>query len=386
MRILLNELKKIFNLKSILVLLFITAAIYYLFIEFHINVFPNGRPEGDAYRISTKIIKEKGINLKDEDINYLYHMKEDRIKEADNYLKNNKKARELNITSYDSLNKEQSKKEGDRAKKIWSLHDDIMFKEGVNAFWELQVMDSFIDKFQYKEEHLKSLKNNKSYGKRVNEMIEKKSTYDILPWFVFNNYNDFIRNTSILILVSIIFMIAPIFTRDKRTSLELLQYTSKRGRALYKDKIKTALIAAPILITIQLGALFFLYTTRKYTVDMFYNSNINSCFSGKLFWFDMTFIQYIILTVILLYLVGFVVTLIICYVSRNVSNYTLLIGVLIPISLTLIHITESIILNKIGNLFLSKYKVPFIIVILIIVSIGLIAKRYRKEKKIDITW
>lgn len=60
-------------------------------------------------------------------------MKEDRIKEADNYLKNNKKAKELNITSYDSLDKEQSKKEGDRAKDIWSLHDDIMFKEGVNG-------------------------------------------------------------------------------------------------------------------------------------------------------------------------------------------------------------------------------------------------------------
>lgn len=41
MRILVNELKKIFNLKSVLVLLLITAAIYYLFIEFHINVFPN---------------------------------------------------------------------------------------------------------------------------------------------------------------------------------------------------------------------------------------------------------------------------------------------------------------------------------------------------------
>ena len=51
MTIILNELKKIFNIKSIFLLIIITMTMYFLFIEFNIVNFPNGRPSLDIYDI-----------------------------------------------------------------------------------------------------------------------------------------------------------------------------------------------------------------------------------------------------------------------------------------------------------------------------------------------
>ncbi|MBW6410792.1 hypothetical protein [Clostridium weizhouense] len=389
MRILINELKKIFNFKSIVVLLLINVVIYFLFIEFDISIFPNGRPQMDSYRISVKMINEKGNNLKDNDINYLYNMKEDMIKEADNYLKNNEKAKELNIKDYASF-KEESSKQDKVSEEFDKLYSDIMFKEGVNVFWELEVIDNDIDHFKYKENEFKFLQG-KTYEKRINEIRKNNSKNSILPWFVFENYNNIIINTSIAVIISIIFMIAPIFTRDKNIALELLQYTSKTGRELYKDKIKAAILATNILITIQLGILFLLFITRPYTVNIFYNSNINSCFSGNLFWFDITFLQYIILTIILLYIIGIIVTLITCIISVNISSYIQLIVALTPISVVLIYITQSLILDRVGFIYrfkyklaIFKYRVPILILLLALTSIMLIVRRYKKEKNIDI--
>ncbi|MCY6958382.1 hypothetical protein [Clostridium brassicae] len=394
MRIFINELKKIFNLKNILVLLLINVALYFLFVEFDIEYFPNGRPENDAYRIGVSIINEKGNNLKDEDTNYLCKMKENMRKKANDYLKNNEKAKKLNIKDYVNFEEERSKAQGARSKDLENFHDDIFFKDGVNVFWELQTIDYYINNFKYKEERLKVLQTEedhfkfsqtkKAYKDRLNEIRKNKSQNSILPWFVFENYNNLIRYSSIAIIISIIFMIAPIFTRDARNSLELLQYTTRKGRNLYKDKIKTAIIASLIIMTIQLGVLSFLYTTRTYSVNMFYNSNINSCFTGYLFWVNITFIQYIILTGVLLYIVGIIVTLITCYVSRKISNYMPLIGTLIPVSVFLIYITKSVIVNIVGIIGVFKYKVPIIIAVLTLISTTSVVTRYRKEKKIDI--
>lgn len=384
MKILENELKKIFNFKSILVVLLINFIIYFLFIEFEIKFFPNGRPEKDAYRISVKMINEKGNNLKDDDITYLYTMKDNMLKEANTYLENNEKAKKLNIKDYIQLREERSQKKGAREEAIEDLNSDIMFKEGVNVFWELQVINDYIEDFEHKENIFKSLQKEERYKDRVEIIRKNKSQNSILPWFVFYNYNNIIKYSSIAMIMSLVFMIGPIFTKDTRNSIELLQYTTKRGRNLYKDKVKAAIIASPIIITLQLGVIFFLYITRTYSVSMFYNSNINSCFLGRLFWFDITFLQYILLTIVLFYITGIIVTLITCYVSRSTSNYIALIGLLLPISLLLIYLTKSIILDTVGNIFFFKYKIPIIIAVLILISIILIVIRYGKEKKIDI--
>lgn len=64
MNIIINELKKIFNIKSILVVGVICFLIYQMFIEFHIKIFPNGYPDTDTYEIAKRIVEEREFYLK----------------------------------------------------------------------------------------------------------------------------------------------------------------------------------------------------------------------------------------------------------------------------------------------------------------------------------
>ena len=76
MGIIKNELKKIFNIKSLLVVLVISFVIYNMFIKFYIEIFPNGRPTLDVYDIAKKFVEEEGINTSEVGIDYFLDLKE----------------------------------------------------------------------------------------------------------------------------------------------------------------------------------------------------------------------------------------------------------------------------------------------------------------------
>ncbi|MBS5884066.1 hypothetical protein [Clostridium sp.] len=152
MRIIKNELKKIFNIKSLLVLLVIAFIIYEIFIRFHIEYFPNGRPTEATYDIAKEFIEEEGINTSEIGIDYFLNLKEKYEDEANNYLLNNPVAKELGISTYEEMEEVGIKKtendinENDR--KAAELHSNIMFEEKVDSFWKLQEVNHIIDRYE----------------------------------------------------------------------------------------------------------------------------------------------------------------------------------------------------------------------------------------------
>ncbi|MDU1313702.1 hypothetical protein ACT1UF_12720 [Clostridium septicum] len=392
MNIIINELKKIFNIKSILVVGVICFLIYQMFIEFHIKIFPNGYPDTDTYEIAKRIVEEKGV-LPKEGLEYLRGIENEYKIKATEYLKENKLAQELGITNYDeyadkvnNIHKKHYESENDMDKKINQLYDDIMFVNKVDAYWNLQGIEGFIMRVRGKKitDNMESL--SKSQINRLNEIINSESYNDVLPELVFSNYNEFIINSAILILISVVFFIAPIFTKDKHNKLEYIQYSTKRGRKLYKDKILTSLIATFIIATVELGGLFYLYLTRENTVEMFYNSSINSIFRYKMNWFDVNFKEYIILCVVLVYIFAFAISLITCYISRKSDRYITLTGICILLAILLTSILRSnyMVYSGLGDLYIPRFFIEGILLIILLVGVTLISLRYRKEKRINI--
>jgi len=354
-----------------------------MFIDFNIKVFPNGRPEGDIYRIAKRIIEQKGNRLGDGDIDYLRNLEVDMKKEADNYLKGNKAAKELGITSYDKLDEILSS-DKDENKKVEELHNNILLKEGVDSFWELQSIDYFINMFENKNNT--SYVKNESQKNRIEEINKTKANNDILPYFVFSNYNSFIASSTLLIIISIGFILGTLFTKDEVINMEMLQYTTRRGRGLYRDKIAAALIATVIIVTLELGALFTMFLTRKSTVELFYNSSINSCFNDGEYWFDLTFLQYSILSIIIVYVLALALAFIVCYVSRKSHRYITYIGIslLIAIVLCILVASETITSLGIFNICKPKFLVSGFIAVMFFIGIASLVIRYKKEKVLDI--
>ncbi|WP_055669512.1 hypothetical protein [Desnuesiella massiliensis] len=381
MSIIVNEIKKIFNLKMVLMLIVINLLMYFLFIEFWIKYFPNGRPETDIYRISVEMKKNYGEYVDEEEFKDFKIKYEEKIREADEYIQSEERFIKADIKNY-----EQFKNIDRKIKSQSDLRDYTVFKESIDLFWELPTTKWMIQSYESKKEDLlRQYRGTTSEAKfRIEDVYSKNEQTSIMPYIVLENYNNLIKGLIMTILLSVMFMISPIYLRDSKNKVKHIQYTCRRGRKMFKSKIYAGLIGTFIINTLQLMIFFMLYHHNK--VNMFFNSNINSFLNSRIiFWYDLTFIQYIILTVILIYILVFIFTLISMFVSSVVNNYIALIGIQLPIAI----VTFNLIIEKLIIYFVSialpKMIVPLCFLIAIILITAITVVRWKKERVVDVT-
>lgn len=378
MKVVLNEIKKIFSLKMVSVLMVISIIMYFLFISFYIEHFPNGRPELDYYNIGVEMINNYGEEMDEEEFEHFKDTYNKQVEEANRYLQSKKEFVDEGVTTY-----EKFKNMDQDIEKLNNLHSYVFFEAKSDVFWQLQAREQLIEDYKHKDEWMRSTYEtiNEKQEKRIKEIASSGNYESVFPYLIFENYNALIKYVAMLVIISIIFMVSPIFLKDKLNKINLLQYTSKNGRNLFKKKVLSGSIASFIITTIQLFCFFIAYSFNN--VEMFFNSNINSVFGTYLFWYDLTFIQYIVITVIAVYILSFVIGLIVMFISSMVNNYITLIGVQIPIIFIISKLLPRII-GRITDTYLSKYFIPIIYFSLIIIGIVLITIRWKKEKTLDI--
>ncbi|AXH52115.1 hypothetical protein I6E45_04245 [Clostridium perfringens] len=380
MRIIINEIKKLFNLKILLILGLIVFIICKIFISFWIEVFPNGSETPD-FNLSVQMLKDYGTTMDEKEFEDFKEKSALREKEADEYLKGDKEAQELGIKSYRELRESLDK--GKTDEKVEALHSKIYFKDNVYLFWEMQSRESLIASYENplnRKAEVYSSKPNKY--KRLKELEKGDQLKSVLSYVTFLNYDSLITNFSILVVVTLAFIISPIFLRDEKNKVNCLQYSSKTGRKIGSKKVISAMITAFGISTLELIVLFLMYIPND--TLQFWNCSINSKFNYMVSWFDLTFGQYIMLTILVIYIITFVVTSVSLFVSSKVKSYVALIGIQVPILGALIMFLDNIGLNHMTTINYPKYIPLIAYVVFIIISILLIINLLKNEKNRDV--
>ncbi|AKL96586.1 ABC-2 family transporter protein [Clostridium aceticum] len=375
MRILFNEIKKIFELKMIVIMMLMSFILYFLFAGFYIDHFPNGRPALDHYNVSLQMLEDYGRFMDEEEFLHFKDVYEKEIERADQYLETNELAIEAGISSYEEF---LAMDMGSR------LNSYVMFEEGLDVFWELQARANLIDFYEEKELFMGSIygATNEQQRQRIDEVVDEGMITSIFPRLVFENYRDYMRYVSIIILLSVMFMLSPIYLRDKKNYMNHLQYTTKIGRDIFKKKVLAALIASFTIITLQLVVFFLLYATNN--TGMFLNANIISIFNGYVFWYNFTFIQYIILTVLGIYALGFVIALMVSFVSSLAPNYITMIATQVPLVFFTFSVLIRHLIQGLGEISLPQYFGGMSYAGLISLALTLIIIRWKRVKIADI--
>lgn len=70
MRVFLYELRKLFNWKVLLLILFISFLFYKLFLSFYFENFPNGRPAKDEFMITKEMINKYGHEMDEKEFQH----------------------------------------------------------------------------------------------------------------------------------------------------------------------------------------------------------------------------------------------------------------------------------------------------------------------------
>lgn len=379
MRIIWNELKKILTWKIMLSLVIVSAVFYELFIMFDFEYFPNGRPAGDEFKVAEEMLVKYGDTLDEKELEDFKKIYEQRVQDATAYLQSNPEMEAAGLGTYENF------KSADLGKneKQSQLHSEVMFEDGVDIFWELQARDYLIDWFEHPE-HFGSYGRDFSNGQeqRVEGLLASRAAYAIFPHEVLENYQNLSGNMTILIMISVMIIVTPLYMADRRSKMTLLQYTMKAGRSLFYKKFIAAFIAVMAVITAQLAIFFFLY--RGNDTSQFFDIKISSIISFFVSWYDLTFLQYIIITVVSMYVIGIVILFIVAAISSTVPNYMTNIGLQIPLAGVLIAIGIDYFIKDITSFHLPIAFLPVTLAVMLAFSAILYILRARKERTANI--
>lgn len=380
MNIIFNEIKKIFRPVNVAIIILITAVIWFLFMTFNIENFPNGSDKY-IYDVSVKILNEYGTSMDKEEFEDLKKYREKRAKEASEYLLTKDVFVKSGLSTYDEF---VNRAENKSVEKLDELYSNIMFEENNYLFWELQELDYAIDRYENKDFWigLGGLDENQAQKQRHENIRNSDATYSPLNFRIMENYHALIFGITLLILICVPTLVIPIFINDNKNKVNYIQYSSKTGRKLFEKKIVASIVASFVLATVQLAILFVVYKANN--TYIFWDCSINSAISDISSWYDITFGQYIILSVVLNYIIAFITCMISIFVSSKVSTYISAIGVQIPILFPF-----GIWLNDRGMKYLTttfyqKYSLQIIYLGLIILSLFMIFRRTKKEIIADV--
>ncbi|WP_297135398.1 hypothetical protein [Terrisporobacter sp.] len=381
MNIIKNEIKKIFNPINMIVAALITIIIWFLFISFNIEHFQNGSDIYD-YDTSVYMLKNYGTSMDEEEFKDFKLYREEKIKEANRYLLSDEEFAKENINSYEDYIKFRSKMGYNQ--KADKLISKVMFEDNVEVFWELQSLDNLIESYEDKEFLISSNYEEESSAQKArHEEIKDSNGFNSpLNFMIFRNYNSLIFGINLLVLICIPILICPIFINDNKNKVNYIQYTTKTGRKLFIKKVIASLISSIVITTIHLGILFTVYKSNN--TYMFWDCSISSFISAMSSWYDITFGQYIILSVILTYIVSIITSIVTICVSSRTSTYISAIGIQIPILFIFGCWLKAIGMDYLTTTYYPKYILYIIYGLLILISSVMLIRRIKREKVSDI--
>lgn len=323
------------------------------------------------------MIEKYGTHMDEEEFEDFKRVYEEEVQAADAYLGARQEFVDAGLDTYELfINHDREDEIADK------LHWKVFFEDKVDLFWELQERGRLIEFYEMKELGIEAYRNdaNKQQKARFNAMSEQ-GLYQVYPEVAFDNFKRFIFNVAIVIILSVALIVSPVFLQDRTRQLLGIQYTTKKGRNVYKTKALAGFVATFLVITALLIVYFSLYAQNN--TSMYFNVPVHM-FISDFSWYDPTFFQYILLTVGAIYLLGFVTAFVAMSLSSIVPNYISLIGLQIPYMFLIISLGINYLVGAIISLYLPRWLVPTSYSALLVVSVVWIVGMWKREKKRDI--
>ncbi|OMF27596.1 hypothetical protein BK133_19260 [Paenibacillus sp. FSL H8-0548] len=377
MSIVLHEIKKLFGLRMVVLLLAFNVVFYFLFIQFYFQYFPNGRPDLDLHNISIEMKNNYGTHMDDTEYDHFLQNYANTIEETEQFMQSNPQFIAARISTYDafrSADYEQLKK----------LKSYVMFELSNGLFWKAQAYSYLIERKENSETRWIYGANGHTPKQqhRIDELLASGESDSVFTFVVFNNYKTLINYMTVLIGLSILFIISPLFLKDKHSRVIHLQYTTRIGRALFRKKLIAALLSSLIIITVQLGTFFLLYS--RLGTGIFLDSGISSIFNDSYFWYNLTFGQFIALSIAAMYLFGLITALAAAWISSLAGSFITIIGLQIPYAFLVLGMLPVALVSRLADLYYAQYVQPLAYLLLISGVVLLLALRWRRERRADL--
>lgn len=370
MRIVLYEMKKIWNWKIIVLLIIITTLFYQMFLYYPIEEFRNNHPHIEGHDLSVEMVERYGSNITEEQLSEFVTEKQSLSESEFNLIvESNPIFEEAGIKNYEDYY-------------LLSQKNFENPEELTNE--EHQALASFDDEqtdfIVYQFERIKDLAKGTSD-------VESNS---ILDEYTFNTTMTYIGQLAILIVLLSLILVSPLVVNDRTKNMHFLQYTSKKGRKTFDIQIIASLISTFVLTT--LCVVIFGSLILRNDLLVFWNSNVNSFLNLSLgsLWFELSFGEYISIAILFIYIINLSVIIGAFIISRYSQNVITMIMKLIPV-FAIIAIIFNVLFHEMFSPYNWFYHMTTIIgiegifsITLLVIAVALILFTLKREKHIDI--
>lgn len=397
MMILFNELKKIWTLPSLFILIVVSLIFYTLFLSFNVTTFPNGHPETELVDMATELTTLYGPRLTEENYQAYYEtQKQALLLEANSYIEKNSALQEAGIEDYDHLNQLYHEAlDGDqKSEAVSSAMQDLLSRKTQFLEFRIESIQYYLKDYynvgrEHRLDNYMSDEVSPSVKQRVDELIDQKAYQNIMSGNVYGNYSDYLSYACVLIVLAQMVLIGPYITRDHASNMLSLQASSKEGRRLIQKQNGAVIISSILLTTIIGGILAYLFPSH-YMIP-FMNNQLTSFlnFNGSFFWTDMTLKEYVICNVIMVYLMGLASALMAFVLSKSSQRYMILIAKALPIFAVMAFVCRHILFdyrNTANLLYRLSHWVHIeniLLALLMMISFGLVARLLVREHQIE---
>lgn len=332
----LQEIKKIFGIKRVLLIGIFAVIYYFLFFQFNVGI-PAYNSERVLIEVSLELLEKYGERMDETEYSDLSDSLDDTEEsEIDKWIKENDECRQYGIESYkDWLTMEPSLPEA--ARRSLSSQISISFStEEKQAAWNMAFRDIYINSLiEAYDTELGSNQSTTYYSElseKEKERIAERNqeeVYSLMPYIVMRNYLIIFSDFTIFLFLSVILLIVPYGVKDTMEGIPVLQYTSRDGCRYYWKKLMAVFISGFILCLIEIGWCALM-------IEINHTFSFTGCFVSG-FWnpfvtfMKLTFGQYIAMSLIYIIVIALCLAMITYGLSSCAHNYISAIALQIPV-------------------------------------------------------
>lgn len=334
----LQEMKKIFGIKRIL-LISVFAVLYY-FLVFQLDVVPEYSSDRIYIELSLELIEKYGESIDETEYkDFMDHLVSTDQSEINRWIKEHDGFQWFNIESYGDLI-ERLEPLSNSARASYSVQMSEKFtSEEQTELWNIVFKGVFREIYvnSFLEAYNAELKSDQltSYYADISEKDQKRiaernqeEIFSLMPNNVMINYIRIFSDFAIFLFLSLIFLIIPYSVKDTMEGILILQYTSQKGCGFYWKKLAAVFISSVTLCILEIG--WFVLMLSKNDTFSFTSCFVSGFMNQGITFMKLTFGQYIIMSLIYIIVIGLCLSIITYSLSSCAHNYVAAIAFQLP--------------------------------------------------------
>lgn len=370
MKILYEETKKIWSIPIILIIIIAGFMYYDYYLSFYIEHFPNGHDATEEFLIYSSWVEKYGTKMDEEErIDAEVQLKE-LYEKADEIILSYPLFTGEGIYSfadykdYENLQNKFQSEDGlepenyDAVHRLMCFNDEFNLKHDYIYYW-IQTLEINFERYDFcVEESYFDLRfiDNVKEAERVKLIIDNGGNQNIMSYELLEVTQSYITNILGFLVLCVCILVSPLLVRDRMTRMRDMIWSSKIGRNIFKKQFFAVMISAFFLITILIILFTIIFSSNN--VNVFFPCELYSFNTGKAFWLDFTYGNYIVLLIIMSYVISMGTAGLLFFLSKFSENYVQMLLKGIPVFYILWVIVKMTLLNafSFNNRLYSKTK------------------------------